>query len=60
MPKAFSNYLWGKLSMEFIAGATSATIFLYEYGIEINSVFNQYEIWALMNQGIDRIIQFIF
>ena len=58
-PKRLSNYLWGKLSAEFVAGASSATIFLFDKGIEYNSVFYKYEIWVLLEKGIERAIQFV-
>ena len=59
IPKQLSNYLWGKLSAEFVAGASSATIFLFDKGIEYNSVFYKYEIWVLLEKGIERVIRFI-
>ena len=59
IPKRLSNYLWGKLSAEFVAGASTATIFLFDKGIDYNSVFYQYEIWVLLEQGIERVIQFV-
>ncbi len=59
LPKSFSYYLWGKLSAEFVSGAASATIFLYDFGIDYTSVFNQYEIWVLLEKGIERVIHFV-
>ncbi len=59
IPKQLSYYLWGKLSAEFVAGASTATIFLFDKGIDYNSVFYQYEIWVLLEKGIERIIQFV-
>ena len=59
LPKSISNYLWGYLSAEFVAGASYATVFLYEHGIDFGSVFNMYEIWTLMEYGIERVIHFV-
>ena len=59
IPKRLSSYLWGKLSTEFVAGASSATIFLFDKGIEYGSVFFQYEIWVLLEKEIERVIYFV-
>ena len=59
MPKSLSGYLWAKLSVEFVTGASSATIFLLESGIEIDSIFFRYEIWVLLEKGIERVINFV-
>ena len=59
LPKKISTYLWGKLSAEFVAGASSATIFLFNQGIDYNSVFFKYEIWVLLEKGIERVINFV-
>ena len=59
LPKQLSNYLWGKLSAEFVAGASSATIFLFDDGISYNSTFYEYEIWVLLEKGIERTIHFV-
>lgn len=59
MPKAVSKYLWGQLSAEFVAGAASATIFLDGVGISATSVFYSYELWVLLEKGIERLIYFI-
>ena len=59
LPNRFANYLWARLSAEFVAGASYATIFLFDAGISHNSVFYQYEIWVLLEKGIERVIQFV-
>ena len=59
LPKQLSHYLWGKLSAEFVAGASFATIFLLNQGVEYDSVFFQYEIWILLEKCIERIINFV-
>jgi RHS repeat-associated protein len=60
MPRALSSYLWGHLSAEFVAGASSATVFLYNSGISSNSTFYNYEIWILLEEGIRRVIEYVF
>ncbi len=59
LPRKISNYLWGKLSAEFVAGASSATIFLFDGGISHNSTFYEYEIWVLLEKEIERTIHFV-
>jgi hypothetical protein len=59
LPNRFANYLWAKLSTEFVAGASSATIFLLDAGIKYESIFFQYELWVLLENGIERAIQFV-
>ena len=59
LPNRFANYLWARLSAEFVAGASYTTIFLFDAGISHNSVFYQYEIWVLLEKGIERVIQFV-
>ena len=59
LTKKVSDYLWVKLSAEFVAGASSATIFLMDAGIAIDSVFFRYELFVLMEKGIERVIQFV-
>ena len=59
LPERFANYLWAKLSTEFVAGASSATIFLLDAGIKYESIFFQYELWVLLENGIERAIQFV-
>ena len=59
IPKTLSNYFWGNLSAEFVAGAASATIYLYNPGIATKSVFYTYEIWVLLEQGIERTIYYV-
>lgn len=59
LPKAVSKFLWEKLSAEFVSGAASATIFLLESGIKIDSVFFTHEIWVLLAMEIERVINFV-
>ncbi len=59
LPKKISNYLWGKLSVEFVSGASFATIFLLESGVKPDSIFFKYEIFVLLSKGIERIMNFL-
>ena len=59
LPKKISYYLWGKLSAEFVSGASYATIFLFDGGISYNSTFYEYELWVLLEKGIERVIEFV-
>ena len=57
--KPIYNTLWGKLSYDFAFGASSAEIFLNESGIFEKSAFYRYEIWALLERGVERIISYV-
>ena len=54
-----SRYLWGHLSYDFVIGAGSANIYLNGQGIDAKSIFNLYEIWGLLERGIERIIHYV-
>ena len=53
------NTLWGKLSYDFALGASSAEIFLNGNGIFEKSTFHVYELWALLQRGVERIINYV-
>ncbi|MBR3864970.1 MAG: RHS repeat-associated core domain-containing protein [Clostridia bacterium] len=57
--KPIYNTLWGKLSYDFALGASSAEIFLNGSGIYEKSAFYCYEIWALLERGVERIISYV-
>ena len=57
--KSIYNTLWGKLSYDFAFGASSAEIFLNGSGIYEKSVFYCYELWALLERGVERIISYV-
>jgi hypothetical protein len=57
--KPIYSVLWGKLSYDFALGASSAEIFLNESGIYEKSTFYCYEIWALLERGVERIITYV-
>lgn len=53
------NTLWGKLSYDFALGASSAEIFLNGNGIYEKSAFYVYELWGLLERGVERIINYV-
>lgn len=57
--KAIYSLLWGKLSYDFALGAASAEIFLNGNGIYEKSIFYVYEQWALLERGVERIINYV-
>ena len=40
-------------------GAGSADVYLNSQGIRENSAFNVYEIWGLLERGIERIFHYV-
>ena len=57
--KPIYNTLWGNLSYDFALGASSAEIYLNGSGIYEKSAFYCYEMWALLERGVERIISYV-
>lgn len=59
LPRALSDFLWGQLSVEFISGASSATVFLSVANMRPDSVYQIYEIGALLRMGVEYITHYL-